>query len=148
MDTKSTTFSSPAFKKRLGKIDRAITAEDWFSGFALAVTYFEHYGYYAIRFHCFREEIALTNEAEDSLKRLNAGQLALFLRVLNLINNEAYSKMKKVIEERNKIVHPGQENILYVDKKEADDAKALLNQAKDCLCTIKISINSHEKTEQ
>lgn len=136
MDKKSTSFSTPAFEERMGKIDVAITEEDWFSGFALAVTYFEHYGYWAIRFHCSRENIELTEKANENLKTLGAGQLALFLRILKLITNETYSNMKKVIEERNKIVHPGREGILYADKKEKDDATRLLNQAKKCLSKL------------
>lgn len=136
MDEKSTSFSSPAFQTRLKKIDDAIREEDWFSGFALAITYFEHYGYWAIRFHCIREKIELTRKTDESMKMLGAAQLALFLRVLKLIDKQTYSTMKKIVEERNKIVHPGRNSILYPDKKEKDEATLLLNQAKDCLRTI------------
>lgn len=147
MDKKSTSFSSPAFQKRLEKIDSAIIEEDWFSGFALAVTYFEHYGYWAIRFYCLREKIELTNKADASLKKLGAVQLALFLRVLKLINNQTYSNMKKVVEERNKIVHPGRDSILYPDKKEKDEATMLLKQAKDCLLQIRITAPATQRTK-
>ena len=147
MDQKSTSFSSPLFKERLEKIDSAIIEEDWFSGFALAVTYFEHYGYWAIRFYCLREKIELTNKADESLKMLGAVQLALFLRVLKLIDNETYSRMKKIVEERNKIVHPGRDSILYPDKKEKDEATMLLEQAKDCLLQIRITALATESTK-
>jgi hypothetical protein len=140
MKKASTSFSSEAFSKRLKKIARAAKDEDWFSAFTSIVTYFEHYGYWAVRFYCGRHEITLTRKAEESLKRLGATDLALLLRILNLINNETYSTMKKTIEERNKIVHPGQKGIRYVDKKKKDEANRLPNEAKECLKKIK---NTH-----
>lgn len=96
---------------------------------------------------CLREKIGLTNKADGSLKMLGAVQLALFLRILKLINNETYSNMKKVVEERNKIVHPGRDSILYIDKKEKDKATMLLKQAKDCLLQIRCTAPATERTE-
>ena len=54
--------------------------------------------------------------------------------------------MKKVVEERNNIVHPGRDSILYIDKKEKDEATMLLKQAKDCLFQIRIAVPATAKT--
>lgn len=145
-------MSEDTFQKRLRIIDDA-KEEDWFSAFANAVSYFEHYGYFAIRAYCVREKVKLTGKAMESLKRnLSAGNIALLLRVLKLIDNETYSSMKKIIEERNKLVHPGRKGIAYRDRKKEDTAIRLLNQGKECLRKIKDTIrlrkskrgNSHE----
>ena len=55
------------------------------------------------------------------------------LRILELIDNETYSKMREIITERNKVVHPSRKGIKYVDKKKKDKATLLLKQAKKCL---------------
>jgi len=132
----STSFSSEALKDRLKKVDNAVKKEDWFSAFTSVVTYFEHYGYWAVTFYCRRKKITLTEKAVESLKRLGAVDLALLLRILDLIDNETYSTMKKTIEERNKIVHPGQKGIKYVDKQRKEEASRLLNEARESLKTI------------
>jgi hypothetical protein len=142
MKEQSTSFSESAFEKRLGKIDEAIVEEDWLSGFTLAVTYFEHYGYWATILHCYREKVELTNKARESLKMLGAVQLALLLRVTDLISAETYSNMKKIIEERNKIVHPARKSIFYADSKKRDEAVRLLTQAKECLKAIKGTVKA------
>lgn len=134
-------MSEDTFQKRLRIIDHAREEEDWFSAFANAVSYFEHYGYFAIRAYCVREKVKLTGKAMESLKRnLSAGNIALLLRVLKLIDNETYSSMKKIIEERNKLVHPGRKGIAYRDRKKKDTAIRLLNQGKECLRKIKGTI--------
>ena len=134
-------MSEETFEKRLRKIDDAKEEEDWFSAFANTVSYFEHYGYFAIRAYCVREKVKLTGKAMGSLKRnLSAGNIALLLRVLKLIDNETYSGMKKIIEERNKLVHPGREGIAYRDRKKKDTAIRLLNQGKECLRKTKGTI--------
>ena len=137
MRKKTISFSKNAFEERLRRIDEAIEDEDWFSAFANVVTCFEHYGYWAIRFYCSNENIDLTDKAEDSLKRLGATELSLLLRILQLICNETYSSMRKVISERDKIVHPGRRGIRYAEKKKKDEAIMLLKQAKECLKKIK-----------
>lgn len=142
----STSFSSNAFKKRLRKVDESVRNEDWFSAFTNIVTYFEHYSYWAARFYCLRQKIELTKKAEESLKRLSAADLALLIRILNLVDNETYSQMKKTIEERNKIVHPGQKGIRYVDSKKKDEASRLLNEAGECLKTIMSTFKVGGKT--
>lgn len=141
----STSFSSSAFQERLRKVDKASKQEDWFSAFTNIVTYLEHYGYWAIRFHCLRQKITLTEKAEEALKRLGATDFALLLRILNLVDNGTYSVMKKTIEERNKIVHPGHKGIRYVDKKKKDEATDLLNKAKECLKKINSTVGGTKK---
>ena len=141
----STSFSPSLFKERIRKIDEAIETENWFSGFTNAVTYFEHYGYWAIRFYCHREKITLTNKAQTSIKRLGASELALILRILELTDNRTYSNMKKIIEERNKVVHPGRRGIRYADKKKKDEATLLLEQAKECLQIIQSTVKGRKE---
>lgn len=140
----STSFSTALFDERLKRIDEAKSEPNWFSGFTNAVTYFEHYGYWAIRFYCKRESITLTNKAQDSLKKLGATELALLLLSLKLIQNGTYSKMRSVITERNKIVHPGREGIKYVKEKK-DEWTLLLEQAKECLLEIKDAVKGRNK---
>ena len=98
---------------------------------ASIVTYFEHYGYWAVRFYCHRKKIALTKKAEESLKKFGASDFALLLRILKLMDNETNSVMRKTTEERNKIVHPSRKGIKYVDKKKKDEAIRLLSEAKN-----------------
>jgi hypothetical protein len=129
-----------AFKQRLGKINEAIEKEDWFSGFANAVSYFEHYGYFAIRAYCARQKVELTKTAMKSLKDLSVGNIALLLRVLKLIDSKTYSGIKKIVKERNKLVHPARKGILYRDMKKKETAIRLLNQAKEDMCKIKDTI--------
>jgi len=130
-------------------INDAQERRDWFAAFTNAVTYFEHYGYWAIRLYCSRENIQLTRKAKDSLKDLGAINIALFLRILKLIDNETYSDMRKIIKERNKLVHPSRKGITYRDKKKEDNAIRLLDKAKDCIqkirSTIMLRTNTHVK---
>ena len=44
-----------------------------------------------------------------------------------------------MFEERNKIVHLGRKTILYGEQKEKDAAILLLNQAKTCLQSIRVT---------
>jgi len=116
--------------------------ELWFPAFTNSVTYFEHFGYWAIKAHCSRNNIELTQKAKDSLKNLQAGNIALVLRILDLIDNETYSDMKKIIEERNKLVHPGRRGITYRERKRKDRAERLLNQAKQSIKEIRKTIRA------
>ena len=128
-------------------IDDCRNREDWFSAFTNSVTYFEHYGYWAIKLYCTRNDVKLTEKATDSLKNLGAANIVLLLRILNLIDNETYSNMRKIIKERNKLVHPGRKGITYRDRKKKDKAVRLLNQAKESIKKIRSTIKSR-KTER
>ena len=79
----------------------------------------------------------LTKKATNSLKRHSAGDIALLLRILKLIDNETYSTMKKIIEERNKLVHPGRKGITYREQKKKERAIELLTQAKQSITEIR-----------
>jgi len=137
-----------ALEERLRKIDYAIEKEDWFLAFANVVSYFEHYGYLAIRAYCVRENVKLTRKAIESLKRdFSAGNIALLLRVLKLIDDETYSSMKEIITERNKLVHPGREGIRYRDEKKKESAIRLLNKAKECIQKIKSTIKVRRRNK-
>lgn len=126
-------------------IDECKNREDWFSAFTNSVSYFEHYGYWAIKLYCTRNNIKLTKKAIDSLKNLGAVNVILLLRILDAIDDDAYSNMKKIIEERNKLVHPGRKGITYRDRKKKDNAIRLLNQAKESIKRIRGTIRSKLK---
>ena len=126
-------------------IDYYKRKELWFPAFTNSVTYFEHFGYWAIRNHCNQNGIEFTQKAMDALKNLRAGNIALILRILDLIDNETYSDMKKIIEERNKLVHPGRKGITYREQKQKDRAESLLNQAKQSIKKIRSTIIREER---
>ena len=120
-------------------IDESKEREDWFVAFTNAVTYFEHYGYWAIKLYSARKHVKLTRKATDSLKRLSAGDIAFLLRILKLIDNEAYSNMKKIIEERNNLVHPWSKRN-NLPRTEKERAIELLNQANQSIREIRSTL--------
>lgn len=134
-------------EERLRRIDKAIEKEDWFSGFTNAITYFEHYGYLALRAHCVRENVELTSKAMKSLKSLGAANIALSLFILKIIDEETYSSLKKIIEERNNLVHPGRRGIRYRDEKKKESAIRLLNKAKEHIQKIQITIKVRRRNK-
>lgn len=128
-------------------IDDCKEIEDWFSGFTNAVAYFEHFGYWAIRMHCTREKIPVTNAIKKSLSSLSGNDIGLLLYLLKLIDAETYSEMKHVIRERNRLVHPGRKGITYRDRKKKDNAIRLLDQSKNCIREIRNTI-ARKKTKE
>jgi len=122
-------------------INDAIERKDWFSGFTNSVTYFEHWGYWRLMWHCITNKIAL----KEKLLNFSAGDIAVVLYLLKAIDQDTYAKITKVITERNKLVHPGREGISYREKKQEDTAARLLNDAKDCIKRIKEGIGHDEK---
>lgn len=120
-------------------IDKAIGEEDWFSAFTNSVTYFEYYGYWRLRWYCIKEKI----DVKEKLKNLRVGSLALVLFLLKLIDRNTYSKMNKIIKERNKLIHPAIAGITYRDRKKKDRAIQLLEDAKFCITELKKGIG-HE----
>jgi len=121
-------------------IDELIAKEDWFSGFANSVTYFEHYGYFAIRAYCVREGVELKGKAINLLRRNSAGNVTLLLRILKIIDDKSYSDMRKIIGERNNLVHPGRKGLAYRYAKKKDEYTVLLNKAKECIVRVKSQI--------
>jgi hypothetical protein len=125
--------TSTVFEERLKKVENELSEEDWFSAFSNTVTYFEYYGYWKVRNRCTSKGIRLSNKEEGSLKRLGVANLALFLRMLDLIDSNDFAIIKNTIAERNKIVHPNQEGIRYLDTKEKKEEEQLLKSAIKCL---------------
>lgn len=110
-------------------IDKAIQDEDWFSGFANAVAYLEHFGYWLLRWYCIKKKI----NVKRKIARLRVNTITLILYLLGLIDTRTYSMMNKTIKERNKLIHPTIAGISYRDRKEKERATELLNDAKFCL---------------
>jgi len=117
-------------------IDDAIAREDWFSGFTNSVTYFEHWGYWKLRWYCIQNKVSI----KTKLRNLHVSNLVLILYLLKLIDQKTYSRIYKVIKERNKLVHPGRAGISYRDRKKKDRAVELLNDAKTCIKKLKEGI--------
>lgn len=134
-------FSSRAFKERLRKIDEPKNKGDWFSAFANAVTYFEHYGYWRLQAYCLKEGMNL----ETKLKGLRVSRITLILYLLKLIDTNTFSTMNMIIKERNKLIHPTIAGIRYRNKKEKDRAIQLLEDAKLCLTKSKEGIRIERK---
>lgn len=69
------------------------------------------------------------------LKKINIRALTITLYITQLIDQNTFSKMQKIIEERNKLIHPigSDAGIAYRGTKERDRAKALLEDAKFCI---------------
>jgi hypothetical protein len=87
------------FEERIKTVENAVNSKDWFTAFTSIVTYYEYYAYWAIRNQCTSARAKLNKKAEDSLKRLGAANLALLLRIMDIIDNEEYSTIKRTIAE-------------------------------------------------
>lgn len=126
---------APSFEE---VIDETIQREDWFSAFSNSVTYFEHWGYWRLHWYCIKEKI----EIGERLRHLHVSTLVLVLYLLKLIDNNVFSKMSKIVKERNKLIHPvsTESGIFYRDRKEKDRAIELLEDAKYCIKTVKEGI--------
>lgn len=123
----------------LSIIDDAIAREDWFSGFTNSVTFLEHWGYWKLRWYCVQRGID-RGALEKRLRSLHISNLILILHLLQLIDQDTYSRISKIISERNKLVHPTRKGISYRNRKEKDRATKLLNDAKDCIVKLKKGI--------
>ena len=114
-------------------ISTAVEREDWFSAFTNSVTYFEHWGYWRLMWHCIKSEVDLDKKTKDKMKNLSISNLALFLYLLKSIDRGTYMMMNKIISERNRLVHPGRKGLSYRDRKEKERAIQLLTDAKTCI---------------
>jgi len=119
-------------------INEAIEREDWFSAFSNAVTYFEHWGYWKLRWYCVKEEI----DIKERLRNLRVSTLTVILYLLKLIDKNTFSKMITTIKERNGIIHPTstKARITYRGKKDKNRAVQLLEDAKYCIRKLKEGI--------
>lgn len=116
------------------EIQDAIDNEDWISAFATAVGYFEYYGARIIKGRCKSLEIP---RYKDIVKNMSASSIILILRLLGLVDADIYGKMRKTLQERNKLIHPERGGIGYRYQKEKDRAIELLEDAKQCIHRIR-----------
>lgn len=115
------------------EIEDSISRKDWFGGFAIAVSYFELLGFIKLIEFCESTGQSPSEKVKDELKRINITQLVALLRSFGLIDATTYSRMKKTISERNKLVHFLRKGVDYRDSKQEDRATSLLKQAIDCI---------------
>lgn len=112
------------------EIDDAVKNGDWFSAFATAVSYFEHYGAETIRKRSASLEIP---NYKDTIPNMSVHSIAFTLRLLSAIDKDTYEKIKTVIAERNKLIHPERGGVGYRYSIEAQSAAKLLEDAKACI---------------
>jgi len=133
-----------------GDIDKAIQARDWFTGFATAISYIEHFGTIKLR-NYINSRILQLMESEETrknvkkqlkedfgknLEKLGAKDIAFLLYAFQLIDSDTYLRLRKIIVERNKLVHPARKGIAWRYTKPERTARELLQQAKDCIQKI------------
>lgn len=122
------------FEDRMNSVEKAIEDEEFLVAFTKFGIYFEFYGFWAINTACSKKKIKLTKKEEESLKRQGAMNLALQLRIIGLMENEEYPKIRAVIAERNKIMHPvGQKGIRYLEKIDKTATKKMVEDGISCL---------------
>jgi len=108
-----------------GDIDKAIQARDWFNGFAIAVSYIEHFGTIKIKRYLDLRILRAIDNLEErkrvrkqfkddlgkNLERLSAKDIAFLLYAFQLVDSDTCLKLRKIITERNKLVHPARKGI-------------------------------------
>lgn len=133
-----------------GDIDKAIESRDWFTGFATAISYFEHFGTIKIRSYIDSRILRAIDDLEErenvrkqlrddlgkNLERLSAKNIAFLLYAFKLIDSNTYLDMRKISTERNKLVHPTRKGIAWRYTKPYRTAKELLQKAKECIHKI------------
>lgn len=102
-------------------LEDTIEKGEWFKGIVLSAAFFEHFGSLRLRNH-FQGTIS-----EDKIKNLTLMEIIIFLFGLKLIAQPSYTKMIRVKEKRNDLVH---EPFTKVDPEEA---KHLIQDAIECL---------------
>ena len=124
------------------EIDRAVNNEDWVSAFATSVSYFEYYGAAIIKERCKSLKIP---KYKDIVKNMAASRIVFTLRLLGIVKKETYSKIRKTIQERNKLIHPEKGGIGYKHSKEKSRAIELLEDAKECIQTLSEAVIKEKK---
>lgn len=133
-----------------GDIDNAVQTRDWFTGFATAISYIEHFGTIKLRNYieskilqeikskdtCNNVRNQLKEDLGKNLEKLSAKDIAFLLYAFQLIDSDTYLKLRKIITERNKLVHPARKGIAWRYEKPERTAKELLQQAKECIQKI------------
>jgi len=140
-------------------INEAIKWGKWFSGFAEAVAYFEHYGTSKVRNYIDSRILQpiqdeekktsvrkqLENDFGKRLERLGAKDIAFLLYASELIDTDTFLKMREITTWRNSLVHPSRKGISLRYTIEARKARELLEQAISCIRKIfEISIAERE----
>ncbi|MCK4953357.1 hypothetical protein KAS14_06200 [Candidatus Bathyarchaeota archaeon] len=72
----------------------------------------------------------------DKFERLSVSYIVFLLYSFGLIDGDTFLKLRKIITERNKLVHPTRIGIGWRYTKPETSAKELLQQAKDCITII------------
>ena len=79
---------------------------------------------------CINQDNELEGPFKEYIERnLSAAGIIFALYLTKLIDMNTFKEMKKIVTERNKLIHPGREGISYRYEKEETRAKQLLNQA-------------------
>lgn len=104
-----------------GDIGRAINAENWLAGFSFAVTYLEHFGTIKIRnfvdSQIVQKKVSLGQKREvkkqcsEDVGRLSATNILFLLFAFGLVDVNFYLDFRKIIAERNRLVHPSRKGV-------------------------------------
>ena len=121
------------------QMDMAIDRNDWLSAFAVAVGYFEYYGAEILKK---RYKSLGIPELRRTVEELRVGTMAFVLRLLKIVEIDTYSKMRRIIKERNKLVHPTRRGPAYGARKERDTAIGILDDARECLRVLREAIKA------
>lgn len=117
-------------------IESKIKNKQCFEGFALSVSYFEHYGAKKIARCCYCFDIS-KNVFYDlfgiSLEDMGVTKITQLLRFMKIIDQITYSNMKKVVKVRHRFIHPQKEGIERWFPTSTKEYKKLLNDAINCI---------------
>ncbi len=122
-----------------GDIEKAIKNEDWVSGFSYAVRYIEHFGTIKIKNFVDSKIVQNIRSSDqkkvskrylDDLNRLPVVNIIFLLFALGLVNADTYLDLRKIIVERNRLIHPSKKGVgfQYIEE-EKNKRKAMLQQA-------------------
>ena len=105
---------------------------DYFLFFALAVSYFEFYGYQMLR-KCHWDNV---QNKFKKIKRLPASRILMELSNQGVVNKKVYEKMKKINDKRNSIVHSKTD--IHVKYEMDDEGRELMENAIEYVEKMKI----------
>ena len=113
--------------------------------------YIEHFGTIKLRNYMNSRILQIIESEEDTrkdvknqlredfgknLEKLSAKDIVFLLYAFQLIDSDTYLKLRKIIIERNKLVHPARKGIAWRYEKPERTAKELLQQAKEYIQKI------------
>jgi len=121
-----------AVENPIGYLNKARQNRDYFLFFALAVSYFEFYGYQILRkFHW--------DNVPDDFKnndRLTAYPIILQLDEQKVVKKKTFDKMKKINQKRNSIVHSKTD--IHLKYEMDDEGRVLMENAIEIVEKLKI----------